>query len=538
MVAVNQNDLRIKNAENFIRSLNGPEGEARSYVFIGRATQWDSDVSVPMTPRQVSGDASPPYPENNFRDFYKVHDQMLSMKRINDIDAYHMIPRVSWASGVTYDMYRHDYNEYRRSTSNAKNLYDAVYYVITNTRDVYVCLDNNKGGPSTVEPRSTTDEPFYTSDNYQWMRLYSVPSTNLINNSTNNYIPVTDENVVNTTSGCVFTITIDSPGADYTSNPAGITNRIPFYYCNITGDGSGGIARVTVLDGRVVEIRVVETGQDYTWAKLDFTARRVYQSIGDLKNQVNGLDPLGDGTFVASVVICPPGGWGYEKLVSNDPLVFQRESRKAVNRLARQLGAVRVGVFSRLNSELNDFVIDTQFRQLGIVQDIEGFEINNSDGTISYPDTLSACYAVKVKELVGSSNQNYIVGETITQTKIDPIDPTVRYEAKATVVGWNPDENILRYIQDASIHYDPNHNKLFPLIGTDNIIGDSSVKESTPDTDFGAPDPIDSDGITFDTGYAYPEYKKYSGIITYLSNQSPIQRIDSQTERVSLIITY
>ena len=170
MVAVNQNDLRVKNAENLIESLLDNDN---SYVFLGRPAQWESDITIPVVPRQKVGEMSPPYPENNWRDFYRTWDQMLSMKKVSNV--YHMLPRVSWTSGVVYDMYRHDYNQFNRSFSNAQNLYDSVFFVINQNRQVYVCLDNNKGEQSIVEPQNTTDEPFYTSDGYQWLRMYEIP---------------------------------------------------------------------------------------------------------------------------------------------------------------------------------------------------------------------------------------------------------------------------------------------------------------------------------------------------------------------------
>ena len=539
MVAVNQNDLRIKNAENLVNSFNGPNGEAKSYVFIGRAAKWDEEVALPMVPRQKAGDMSPPYPDNNFKDFNKVHDQMLSLKRINDTDVFHMIPRVTWTSGVTYDKYRHDYNEFMRSTSNAKNLYNAVYYTVTQTRDVFVCLDNNNGIPSLVEPKSITDEPFYTTDGYQWLKVYTVPSIDFDIHSTNNLIPIVDEKVVSTVPGAIHTVIIESAGNNYTINPAGYSNTIPYYYCNITGDGTGAIARVSITDGRISTVRVIENGQDYTYGILDFVAGRVYASIGDLKNKVNGLNPLGDGTFVTSVIIPPPGGWGYDRIESSNAEVRQEESKKTIIRLSRQLGGYRVGVFSSFDSDLNDFIENTQFRQIGILQDLEGHEKIDLDGTITgYPETISACHAVKVKELVGSAQANYLVGETIIQTKVDTIDPTIKYRAKGTVVGWDADNNVLNYIQDPSIHYDENHNMLYEITGTEQIEGQSSNKQSTPDVDYAAVLKVEINHITFSSGYSKPEFDKYSGNIIYLTNLSPIQRDDTQSERVSLVITY
>ena len=144
---------------------------------------------------------------------------------------------------------------------------------------------------------------------------------------TNNFIPITDEKVVSTDEGAIYTVFIDSRGDDYTSMPRGVNNNIPYYYCNINGDGKDAVARVQVTGGKISEVRVVRHGEGYTYAKLDFAANYVYESLNDLDNEQNGIDPLGNGGFRTTVIINPPGGWGTD--------------------LIRELGGTRVGVFSR-----------------------------------------------------------------------------------------------------------------------------------------------------------------------------------------------
>ena len=95
-------------------------------------------------------------------------------------------------------------------------------------------------------------------------------------------------------------------------------------------------------------VRVVRPGSGYTYATLDFTAGSVYASLADLDADINGLDPRGDGTFLSTVIINPPNGWGHD--------------------IGRQLGATTAGVFSSFNYNLSDFFPDTTFRQIGILQ--------------------------------------------------------------------------------------------------------------------------------------------------------------------------
>jgi hypothetical protein len=525
MTAINRNDLRIKNAENLIKSLD----EEGTYMFIGKPTIWATDLVDTMMPRKLAGEMSPPVPDNSWREFYQVHDEIIALKNVTSANAKFMIPRVKWTSGVVYDIYRHDYNTVRKSNSGATHLYDAVFYVVNEQREVFVCLDNNNNSRSLVEPNATTKDPFYTSDGYQWMFLYRVSYSCNIENSTNNLIPIDGDTVNYRGKGEVNTVIIEAKGSEYTNNPAGIENQLTYYYCNIVGDGRDAIARVKIEDGAVVEVRVVDHGHEYTYATVDFTANRCYRSISDLRNTQNGLNPLGDDGFRSSVIISPPGGWGYKP----DETVADEEFHTELV-LARQLGGVRVGIFVTIDVQDRnpDFLSELQFRQLGLIQNIEGHDLYESNA-----DTLSGTYAVAIKEI---DDRKYVPGETIIQTVEDDVDPTIKYQAKGTVVhhdqlqdSYGNGYSVLRYIQTPRIHTD-DFGVMRKFNNEDIITGMSSGKDSLP---------IDTvsdtyEDVTFIDGLAEPEYDKYSGMITYLTNQSPILRVPEQTERISFIITY
>ena len=490
MASVTTNDLRITNAKNFVRYLTTGDP---SYMFIGRPQRWDTT------------DNSPPYPDNNWEDHYKIWNQMLAMNKISTLEVLHMIPRLDWSSGATYDMYRHDYNETNRSHSNARNLYDCVFYVVSQNNNVYICLNNNNDRPSTVEPLAESDEPFYTSDGYQWLRIFSLSSFILNSKGTNNFMPIVDNRTNNLGAGEIYTVVIDARGDDYTSFPRGINNDIPYYYCNIVGDGQGAVARVGVASGKIYDVTVVRPGSGYTYASLDFVANRVYESLPDLDEGKNGLDPRGDGSFASTVIISPPGGWGTD--------------------IVRELGGTRVGVFSDFRQKNSDYVVESEFRQVGIVSEIE-----IADGTT--PETLSMVHAIKINEVPGTMNKDYQMYETITQTKTNPNDPTIKYIGKGTVVGWDDETGIIRYVQDPSVH---SHNgRLYEFTGVDAIIGEHTKKEGIPDAS--ADGQIDD--LYFNAGYSTPEASKYVGKINYVTNLSPIRRSPEQSERVSLIISY
>ena len=485
MATVNTNDLRIKNAKNLIDSFN-PGLNSNGYVFVGRVQPW-------------ADDNLPPPPQNNFKEFYTTYDDMVALNRIQTTDAYHMIPKTSWVSGVTYDRYQHNYTVVNRSFSGASNLYEAKFVVLNSLNNVYVCLDNNGNTTSTVEPRSDGDTAFYTSDGYQWLRVYNVNDDVLRTRSTNNLMPIAPSELNTQTDGEVYTVLIESGGAGYTINPAGVTNQIPFYYAHIDGDGTGAVAKVSISASIVSKVEVVRGGSGYSFANLDFTSGSVYESLADLDLGVNGLDPLGDGNLRTTVIISPPGGWGSDSI--------------------RQLGGTRVGVFSSLSSPLFASQYACPFRQVGILQDFTHLGAN--------PTSLNACYAVMVTGL--STGQSFIVGETIEQNVTVNSETKV---AKGTVVAWDSETNVLRYVQGSG-NADVDGN-LYRFSGDNLITGSSSALVGTPEISFTG----DASSMTFLNGYANPELTKYSGYMTYLTNISPVSRDPQQSERISLVIAF
>ena len=513
MVAINQNDLRVKNAQNLIQSLS----EGDSYAFMGRPSQWEFDIAAPTVARQEVGDMSPPYPDNNWKEYYRTWNQMLSMKLIRSEEVKYMIPKLTWTSGLVYDMYRHDYNKFTRSNSNAQNLYDALFVVVNQNRFVYVCLDNNDNSQSLVEPLATTDEPFYTTDGYQWLRLYRISDTDYRKFTTNNYMPITTDLVNKKPQGAVYTVKIDSAGDDYTTRPPGKADEIPHYFCRIVGDGVGGVAMVYIFNGRIDKVRIADPGYGYTYAKLKFEANHVYDSLSDLYQNKNGLNPGGNGGLRTTVIISPPGGWGYE---TREVGIDFPDYLSNTTTIARQLGGTRVGVFSDFKGREADFIEDTTFRQVGILQDAQGYI--SVDGPRR---TISTYTTVKVYRTTNSDSSQYIIGEMISQDS-----------AHGQVVGVTVDgEDIyIHYIQDPHLHCDPVTGNLHIFEGEGVITGDTSGITCKPDISFSSY----YNDQQFKDGYSLGEVMRYRGNFTYIDNSTAIKREVRQTERLSMIIEY
>ena len=328
MSTSNRIDLRVETNEIF----SGAMESENSFLCLAKDTSWDDD-------------RDPPDPDSSYREFYEFYDSMLHQERILFSDVRRLINRESWMSGSVYDIYRHDYSVNNRSYSNSNSLLTSRYYVINSQNNVYICLNNNSNSESRIEPLDGDSNPFRTADGYQWLRLFSVSMVDMKNYSTPHFIPISEYLGISHTQGAVFTVIIDNPGNGYTNNPVG-ASTLRYYYCSILGDGTNGVARVKIDGGQVVEVDVVDYGQGYTTATLDFTPNNCYRSVDDLRNKIAPLDPQGDGTLVATVMIQPPGGWGTD--------------------IPRELCSHRMGVFKEI---LTSPSVEYDFRQIGIIED-------------------------------------------------------------------------------------------------------------------------------------------------------------------------
>ena len=97
----------------------------------------------------------------------------------------------------------------------------------------------------------------------------------------------------------------------------------------------------------------------------------------------------------------------------------------------------------------------------------------------------------------------------------------------------DPDTLILRYIQDPVYHSDTD-GEMVRFSNAYPIVGLTSGKSGTVESDFDNP----AGGLDFNNGLAEPEFDKTEGMMTYLSNVSPVVRDESQSERINLIISF
>ena len=485
MAAIITNKFRINNAEQFVESFS--ESAATTYyLFIGRAHSWATDADVQGNSINEGTDASPPTPNDDVTSEFYNYDDMIGAKLISSSDVSHVIPRRNWTTGTTYDMYEHNISSSNAANSGATNLFDSTYFVMNSSNAVYKVIENDGATASTVEPTSTSNSIFETSDGYRWKYMYSLTSAETLNFMSTDFIHVSTDSTVSAAAvdGALDTILVVAGGSSFTTSSGSTISAIP-----IRGDGTGGIASVTISSGAVATATVTTAGSGYTFA---------YIRDADIITATNA-GGAGSGANL-NVIIPPKGGHG--------------------SNAVKELG----GFFVMLNKSLvgvegtSDIGVGNDFRRIGLLRDPTNFGTT----TVASATTRRQIYAVKFASVSGT----FTADEEINQASTGAVGKVVEFDSTNL---------ILYYYQtrfpDCGI--DSNAN-LTAFSGTNAITGQSSSASATPDTS----NSNTVNGVEFSSGYANPELAYDSGDIIYVEERSPITRASDQTENVKLIIEF
>jgi hypothetical protein len=189
-------NYKLNSAESFISSIE----DNQYYFFVGNHIGANNE--------------SRPF-DNEQDTVVSSYHGMIFGKRIQSNDTSLMIRRINWESGTIYDIYDH----------RDALLYDRDFYVIVHEGtqwDVFKCLENGDGAPSTVVPSRTNvssdgDDFYYPTDGYRWKFMYTISDANFDKFSTSTHVPVYVH--ANTSSqavrGSIDSIVVTENGKDY-----------------------------------------------------------------------------------------------------------------------------------------------------------------------------------------------------------------------------------------------------------------------------------------------------------------------------------
>ena len=485
MAAIITNKFRINNAEQFHESFSETSGETY-YLFIGRSHAWATDADPQGVSINEGTDASPPTPNDDVVSEFYAYDDMIGAKIISSSDVTFCIPRRDWTTGTTYDMYEHNISSSNAAASGATNLFDSSYFVMNSAYAVYKVIENDGATASTVEPTSTSNSIFETSDGYRWKYMYSLTSAETLNFMSSDFIHVSTDSTVSAAAvdGALDTILVVAGGSSFNTSSGSTISGIP-----IRGDGSSGVASVTIGSGAITAASVTTAGTGYTFA---------YIRDADIIAATNA-GGAGSGSNL-NVIIPPKGGHG--------------------NNAVEELG----GFYVMLNKSLvglegtSDITVSNDFRRIGLLRNPTNFGTT----TIASADTRRQLYAAVFSSVSGT----FTADEEINQATTGAVGKVVEYDAT----------NLILYYYQTR----------FPDVGTDSngdqtafsganaITGQSSSAAATPNTSSSAT----VNGTVFSSGYSNPEFAFDSGDVLYVEERSPITRASDQTENIKLIIEF
>lgn len=249
-------------------------GRGNYYYFVGKILPW-ANPSVPDTPQDTQGYE------------YETRNKILLAKKIQITDVSFVIPRVNWTSGVVYDRFDGDYSATNPATSGATNIRSARFYVLNSSFNVYKCLDNNKGAPSTVEPTGTDLTTITTADNYVWKYLYTIPLSSRNKFLTESFMPV-QKAVLNPyySDGQINRITVDTRGSGYRGNSE-VSLQVNGTFKSNVGNVAAQLIPAFTIGGSIQEVIIRNAGNNYSTANITIvdnanTGSSLYKNLIDV----------------------------------------------------------------------------------------------------------------------------------------------------------------------------------------------------------------------------------------------------------------
>tara|TARA_A100001201_G_scaffold14811_1_gene18025 strand:+ start:917 stop:2470 length:1554 start_codon:yes stop_codon:yes gene_type:complete len=517
MAAIITDQIRILNAKNFVAGVTNSSNSYYSFVGLTNPADYQSDW-----------DQDPPSPKDNFDQENDYWDTMVALKKITSSDVKQVVPKRTWSSGTTYDMYRHDYSRTNTAAvSGSTSLYLATYFVMNSDFRVYICLqngtspDNPTGQPSLDEPTFTDLEPRAagtSGDGYIWKYLYTITPSDVAKFESTQYMPVpadwstsADNAAVrdNAVDGSIKIATITNRGVGLgTANS--VYTEVP-----IRGDGTGAECTI-VVDGnqQVSSVTISNQGSGYTYGNIDIVAGGV---------------PTGTTRPTFDVIISPQGGHGAD--------------------IYRELGAYNVLMYSRIENDIQnpDFITGNQIARIGLVENPQQF----GSTTILTSDKASATSALRLVG-TGYSTATFTADSYFTQTV------STGTTAVGRVVSYDQTTGVLKFWQDRSLAgfntvgtaqtnptygFDLTEFTSSPGTGGSLTIVPSTGTDLTIDTNFTGISTVINNrtyylGQSFTSGIANPEVKKHSGNIIYVDNRPSITRSSNQKEDIKVILQF
>ena len=502
MTAIITEDFRKNNADAFVSDItslatDSPQATSTTgyYIGIGKSDPWPDDQK-------------PTTPNGSELERKDVIENLIAYKLIEPADISRLLPKSGqeWSSGRIYKRYNTtDTTCFNQRIEGGTQVEEYACYAIYNDY-LYLCLGNNNGGASTVDPQavvSVDGDVEQGADNYIWCRIGQIPIGNDFENSNTFFIMPTDlGGAVSSTIGLIYGFEIVDAGQGYAVD-GNYTGSLRYTTLN----GSTGSTAVTVVvsGGAVTSILNPASSpinSEFTLADLEAIGTGTINGIRSASIHfddavLGGLDsPLPSYTRRANIqpLITPSGGLAVDNLDVFPPYYIGLSA-------------------DFVTDENSEVLIDTTFRQVSIIKNPSANINQDSPIELKVQDSLSYIERSGGDDL-STIGPNYDTGwYMMLQTSeekawIDYIDTTS-----------SPNRIYYHQNSDPKVTSD-----VLPSTGTIDIYSSINQKQTTS-------------GVSYNANVA-PEHNKYTGEVIFLDNRIPILRTSTQTENVRIILQF
>ncbi|MEK9696787.1 MAG: hypothetical protein VW270_13585 [Candidatus Poseidoniales archaeon] len=458
------------------------------YIAIGRTQPWEEPDS----------DTNPPTPTPSMLEELNFRENIQSLKRCTD--ASHVTLRYNWTNGNIYSGWNNKYHS--NNIFLAGQPYEDPFYVITNNNQVYVCVKQGHDGNglpanSTIQPSNNSGEVFETSDGYQWKYMFTVGTTDTQKYLTSGYIPC--ETVLDSTEGGP---SIDDLDAFKQEQLILQGEAIPGQILGVDVEegGSNFVDGVYPLEFDGIPLSGTTITDAYAWATA------VGGSIVDVSmRDPNAIDTYYFGKNYYNATVNFIGGSPGDG-VKLRPIISQKTGLGARPDLDLNSTALMFNVILEGDGG-GDFIIDNDFRQVGLVRNILA-EDSDGSGNISL-DILNTDTSLALSSVEYNPAD---VGATLDLDNITG-DNLMTGQTSGAVA-------IINAVRDGRFYYTQ-----------DKTTGYRSFTNEPVDIS-------DGGGSTSITNPTLTNVDKTSGQVFYIDYRRPFMRSLDQTEDIKIVIDF
>jgi hypothetical protein len=554
MSTVLKNDIHTNIAQIIYNGILSRTSKA--YFFLGRTIPWEGE-----------GDFESPTPLASRAYENETRDQIVAIQNATISDVSFAIKREDWSSGTVYDMYDDRYSSEFVAPSGATDIADANMFVLTDDFNIYKCISNNYNSPSTVKPTGKQTSGYIgpLADGYVWKYMSTLETIQRTKFLTTEYLPVnnsvsgfyqsgidlnpiivsggvgyTQNNTVLTVigdgfgaeltaivdedTGQIVNVVVDNPGSGYSTasclittpdpgqgrgegaeisiavdrgelltsyvSASAVDGEISFIYVNnpgigyvdsstsviIEGNGINASAEPVIVGGSIVAINIINRGSGYTKATVTVLSE-------------TGQD------FAADVIISPVGGHGKN---------IVKEAYASI--LAFQMTTI---------DELNQgFIMTNDYRQSGLLFDVDKFQITGQTRQKFTSDYGSACYRLDLPF------SDITSGVSLSDFALDQELTNIETGKKIYVVEKQD-------LKDSGVTVGVS--LLLQIFGDTSIeIGDS-FRNSNDKILF---------KVSVDSTITLPQIDKYSGSMVFINNRTPFRKNVDQIVNLRTFIEF